>query len=56
MRLERGPESPGPVVPFSSLSPFSSFSSNFIFFIKIQLIYHAVPTSAVQQSDSVIHT
>ena len=28
---------------------------NFIFFIEVELIYSAVPMSAVQQSDSVIH-
>ena len=33
MRLERGPGTPGPAVPFSSLSPFPSFSSNFILLI-----------------------
>ena len=36
---------------------FSSCGSFFfIFFIEVELIYNVVATSAVQQSDSVIHT
>ena len=36
--------------------PLGMLPMQFFFLIKIQLIYNVVPTSAVQKSDSVIHT